>query len=283
MPRKGSSRTYRCPPEHGHASVTCYRHGCGCEACCAAYAAAAVAYRKRVAYGRVTPKLDPGPSVAHIEQLRADGWTLNQIAAASGIHKTGLQRVLRGVAWVTPDTENRILSATVRPVKTEKGRVPAVGTRRRLQALVAQGWTITALAEQLGRDMRSVHALCFADGCSERTRTAVATLYTRMAGTQAPDGFARKRALTLAGKYGWVDSWAWGDVDLDDPDAAPLEVAADEPGWVVTELAHLHDLGESPAQAIAQLGFTPDALEKLAYRYHRRDLAAWVRQERKAA
>lgn len=93
------------------------------------------------------------------------------------------------------------------------------GTRRRLQALAAVGWTTTELAAQLGyRSPVSVSHL----RSSERrtlvtTATRIAALYDAL-WEQKPTGGQRTR--NHARKMGWAPPMAWDD-DIDDPSAVP--------------------------------------------------------------
>ena len=274
MPREGTSRTHRCPDDHPH-TISCYRqHLCGCERCLWANAEAARVYRRRVAYGRIS-KVDPGPSIRRLQELRAAGWKWKQIEQGTGCNRASLQRLIQGrVAWVTQETETRILTATVKPPELHRGLVDSTGTRRRLQALVAQGWTFTELAKRLGTGSpQSLYQKAVGNMVQEHTRRAVDALFRELWNVTPPDGATASRARTAARKHGWLTALAWDDID-NDPE--PATTTPSEPGWAVTELDHLHSLGESPAQAVAALGSTVDALEKLARRHHRPDLARWV-------
>lgn len=95
--------------------------------------------------------------------------------------------------------------------------VPAVGTARRLRALVAAGWSWRALAGRLGvtasRPRRWAESL---DGVVRReTAEKVDALFREIA--MVPGG--SRYALTVARKYGWQPPLAW--LDIDDPAEQP--------------------------------------------------------------
>ncbi len=94
----------------------------------------------------------------------------------------------------------------------------AVGTRRRIQALSAIGWTYGDLAERLGVTRSAVHHLT-----DERPRIEATTarritaLYDRLSMTPGPSAITRARALAA----GWPPPLAWDDDTIDDPTAKP--------------------------------------------------------------
>jgi hypothetical protein len=101
---------------------------------------------------------------------------------------------------------------------TEDVKVPRTGTRRRLQALAAIGWTSTDLAVRLGVDRTAVSENMRYEGpvlvtTAARTRA----LYDELSMTPGPSAIARARALAK----GWAPPLAWDDDTIDDPKAKP--------------------------------------------------------------
>ena len=104
--------------------------------------------------------------------------------------------------------------------------VDAAGTRRRIQALVWNGWSLTRLAYRLGyarpvlqHKMRSAHV-------SAASAAKVRALYDELWDQAPPEGTKdEKRAAGMARRYarerGWVPSLAWDDDKIDDPAAKP--------------------------------------------------------------
>jgi transposase len=105
--------------------------------------------------------------------------------------------------------------------------VPAVGTRRRLQALTAAGWSSSQLAERLGVTKSAIAQLrrVGQDRVLATTAGDVAALYDRC-WWRTPPGRYQARAERYAAAQGWRPPWDWDGVDLDDPAAAPLEHGA---------------------------------------------------------
>lgn len=102
--------------------------------------------------------------------------------------------------------------------------VPAVGTARRLQALVAFGYTWLALENRLGLSRRSLR--CIAVGTNSRvlrsTAENIALLFEELSATPGPSSYARK----IAARHGWVPPLAWDSID--DPGELPNVQGFDE-------------------------------------------------------
>ncbi|WP_162815523.1 helix-turn-helix domain-containing protein [Microbacterium arborescens] len=275
---KGSTRTHRCPADHSH-GTNCYdHHGCGCESCIVAHRVDAAAFRRRRAYGHVTPPVDATAARARIVELLSAKWTQRQIAQAAGVSVSTVKRVLAGFPKVAPEVEKRLLADLQRPRPVAKANVDATGTKRRLQALMAHGWTFRELASRIGVDERQITWTMQAHTVTRARADAVASLYRALWDQPAPER-TRDRTRRIAARRGWVGALAWENID--DPDEQPDTAdAALEPGWKLREVEHLRSLGESPARALEALGTTPDAVERMARNHHRPDLARWASSAR---
>jgi hypothetical protein len=109
------------------------------------------------------------------------------------------------------------------------GRVLALGTKRRLRALQAIGWTLTAIADELGTKRSRVEKWCSEDRTYVYTTTAarVAEVYERLCMTR-PTGRWATRTRNLAASKGYAPPLAW--LDIDDPSERPaVRPAALEP------------------------------------------------------
>ncbi|MDV6278330.1 hypothetical protein R3Q06_33355, partial [Rhodococcus erythropolis] len=196
-------------------------------------------------YGRFTSMyVDAAPVLEHLEHLRRTGIGLRPLAAASGVSRRALQRLsahtpnthphphpspspssdsgrgsgLRPPTKVLRTTADAILAVrTVEPAPS--ALVPEIGTRRRLQALIALGWPQTLIAHELGIEAtnlsRMVHGRC-AHVTAARA-TEVGELYTRWEMIPGPS----LRARAQAARYRWAPPLAWDAHALDDPDASP--------------------------------------------------------------
>ena len=116
---------------------------------------------------------------------------------------------------------------------------PAIGTRRRLQALAAAGWSAAQLADQLHVTRGAVAALrgTRQDRVLATTAAAVAALYEDC-WWRTPPGRGRDltRTEAWAARQGWADPSRWAAQDLDHPDASPTDLV-DEPDPVAIAAA----------------------------------------------
>jgi lambda repressor-like predicted transcriptional regulator len=165
------------------------------------------------------------------------------------------------------------------------GLDPAAGTRRRLQALVFNGWSVRQLAARLGRTQPNLRLTLHR---SERVRpdvaAAVRALYDEL-WDQAPperDRFER-RSVTMARRYarerGWVPPLAWDDDEIDDPAASPADGWERREGvrrWGVLaeDAADLLRAGEEPGRVAERLGVTRSTLSTVLTRAARKQVGA---------
>lgn len=102
----------------------------------------------------------------------------------------------------------------------EQGRprsVPALGTQRRIQALMAIGWSAEEQAKALGwNHKRAVHRLRFVTYVYRSTHEQVAEMYERLSGKPGPSAGTRGRARSA----GYAPPLAWDDID--NPDETPV-------------------------------------------------------------
>lgn len=129
----------------------------------------------------------------------------------------------------------------------------ADGTRRRLQALSAAGWSTAALAEHMGVTKTAIAALR-STGQSRvlaRTATLVAQLYDRL-WWRTPTNRHPLRSGRHAEREGWIPPWRWHGVDLDDPGAEPLALPSQVDEVAVSEavLGRRVRLGNAERRAV---------------------------------
>lgn len=98
--------------------------------------------------------------------------------------------------------------------------VDAVGTVRRLRALMAIGWPTAKLAAELGVSPHWIRRLA---GSRRRVRVgtaeSVTSLYERLGGHPGPSAVT----VGVARRLGYVPPIGWDDDDLDDPAARPWQ------------------------------------------------------------
>jgi hypothetical protein len=144
---------------HVHGTYACYSlDQCRCRPCVDAVTSYERTRTRQTAYGRWQPYVDASPARQHVEELRAAGMGLKLIARHSGVAHGALAKLIYGDAQrrlapskrIRPETERKILAvqATIDTLGATV-HVDATGTRRRLQALVAVGWSQSQLARRL--------------------------------------------------------------------------------------------------------------------------------------
>ena len=151
--------------------------------------------------------------------------------------------------------------------------VDATAARRRLQALVALGWSQAKLAARLGMTPSNFGAMLDRGQVLAATDRAVAALYREL-WDRAPDESTHRakisasRARNYARGRGWPPPMAWDDEAIADPAAVPAEdwQRPSRPTRPAAELAaeaeELIGWGYSRADAAERLGVTTGALEK---------------------
>lgn len=180
-------------------------------------------YRElRLLDGTWEPFTDPAPTQAHITHLRSQGLSVRAIARMAGVPLS----TLSPIAWpehVTSRVKIRhATEAAVLAVRFDldhipgEAFIPATGTRRRLQALAAAGWTMGWVAEQLGVSLAMVSdtALNSEQVTAARARQ-IRDIFNAHAYKPGPSDLCRRRSI---GK-GWAPAAAWDDID--DPTENP--------------------------------------------------------------
>lgn len=218
--------------QHKHGTQGAYtQDGCRCTHCTRANTATKREYRTAVAYGRREGLLKAEPVRQHLADLRAAGFSLQTIADASGLALSSVAALVYGVpardlpptTHVRADTADRLLAVDAATAALPGGaRIPATGSRRRLQALASLGWGTSALSTRTALTQRSLNRLLNSDvdTVTLDTARAVATLYARLrlapppGRTQLQRNAARQSAAR-AQAAGWRPPHAWHDIDID--------------------------------------------------------------------
>lgn len=226
-----------CPKAvHEHGQYATYiAHKCRCTVCITANRNKERIRRRAKLYGRHW-LVDAEPARQHIRHLMAAGMGLKTIARAAGYSGSGqITSIVYGKYWTQPDhperrpprkqigrdAEARILA--IRPALMPSAKVDALGTTRRLQALVARGYSLLRIADQLPVGHLAVRRLTHGESthCLESTRAAVAALFDQWCDTPPPartgnQGGSVTRAVNFARRQGWQPAASWDDIDLDE-------------------------------------------------------------------
>ncbi len=182
------------------------------------------------AYGTwVSQRVDADPVRAHLLALRAAGVGTRAVADATGVSRSALVVLLNGrpergtppPRFVMVSTAEKLLALPVpsHPVEmaATMARVPAIGFRRRVQALVANGWTMTYLAVRLGVTVTNLSAALQREHVSAKRHRDAAALFDEL---QLPG--PSERAKAYARKRKWPLPLEWDEDMIDDPAARPV-------------------------------------------------------------
>lgn len=233
-----AAEVFVCPDDHKHAeNTTCYTaHRCRCTRCTQGNSARANATRRQQAYGRYERRrADVLPVIAHIRYLQGFGYSYERIAAAAGVNSRSVYlantmqlkfmfaRVARAILDVTPNLDEL-------PGGT---RIPTRGAVRRLQALATRGWSIAAVAREIGSDRKRLSHWGSQPQIVLRHHRALAAAYEHLWDAEPPsegpwDARTIKRTIARATAAGWAPPLAWDDIDNDPEPQTGDQVVVDE-------------------------------------------------------
>jgi hypothetical protein len=285
LPPRPRKRT-RCPKDHKHAAAsTCFiQHQCRCTPCVEAHNARERNRQKQKAYGRFdTGLVDAEPVRQHVLELIEFGIGYKRIAMLAGVGITGVRSLVWGRQDPGPrygeipkrvgrEKAEKILA--VQPTIEHLGArrsVPGIGTHRRVQALVARGWSVTRIGRELGWEPGNFHAMMRREHVGAATHREVAALYDRLWNVEPPqeewrDKIAHTRSLGFAKRRGWLPPLAWDDIDTDpEPERDVVKQGRATAEEILDDVEFLLEGGEAPAQIATIIGRSPGAIAKLAY------------------
>lgn len=164
-----------------------------------------------------TAYIDATPTRNHIASLRAAGWSLRAIAGTAGLSSSTVSNLARTVTpTCAPDTAARILAINADTIPaTSAGTtdpfVARVGTTRRLQALLAIGWTHQTMREHSGLQTASLlHQK--GNWVTRSTHDTVAAMYRDLTARPGPS----PRTAARARRLGYASPLSWHDIDHDE-------------------------------------------------------------------
>lgn len=236
---EGEKRDCSCKEaSHVHGTRQAYAiDGCRCRPCIDASTRYKAAWAKQKAFGRYdSGRVDAEPVRAHARALMAGGVSVRQMSKLSGVSRTTVNTLIYGgrtdrghapYPRIQREAAEKIMA--IKPVLANVAPrycLDATGSHRRLQALVAIGWSKARIAAKLGILPANFNTFMVADKCTAKRAVQVKELYDRLwnqpqTGT---DGYSRAssaRARNYAAARGWVPPLAWDDDCIDDPTAVP--------------------------------------------------------------
>ena len=224
---------------------------------------------RMIAYGRWQPYVPADAAREHVRWLSSCGVGWEQAATLAGLTRSVVSRLLYGTSdrppsrRIRPESEAAILA--VRPtldVVDARTIVDATGTRRRLQGLAWQGWSMRRLSARLGPGVQLSAILLRDVRVRAATARAVIGLCRELHDKQPPEGTRAERVAAARTRnhareeMGWVPLAAWDAID--DPAAVPVpgweRGERREPGTLAGEVLELTGFGLDLGEAAERLG-----------------------------
>lgn len=206
---------------------------CRCTDCRAANSAWTRRRKRQMAYGRWQPLIDAEPVRLHVKALSAAGLGARRVCALAGVSESAVRGLLHGrpgrsCARIRPDIAAAILAVRVTPDVIAAGQhVDAAPTRRRIQALMAIGWSLAAQARKLGRSPANYTKILHGALVEVGTARQVAGLYRQFEASPPPESWVKARTIRYAVEHGFALPAAWDDIDA--PDAVPHDPTEPDP------------------------------------------------------
>jgi lambda repressor-like predicted transcriptional regulator len=166
--------------------------------------------------------MDAHQTLAHIERLNAGGMSYGSIASAAGLSRSTITKIVRqGQPKVTQRVATALL-AVRGPIydgadPEDETFVPRTGAVRRIQALLAIGWTHQLMSKRMDQGGNWTANFVHQKGqwVTRRNHLRVVALYDALWNIPGPSAATRRRAA----RKGYLPPLAWDDDSIDDPAA----------------------------------------------------------------
>lgn len=273
-------------PAPNHDTLTCYTHyGCRLTACVERYLAWDRARSRALAEGTWQPLVDAEPVRAHLRAFLARDLTLFRAAQLASVNPHVIYQLFNRRPrqhTIRAEIARKILA--VDPKEAPPPFVDAIGTVRRIQALVAAGWPMRYLEPRLGIGHNVIQqTLARAElgrPVLSTTAVKVAEGYERLLPIKPPqDGvpeLAMRRARALAAKRKWAPARYWAAFPgcIDDPHFESM-YGLTRGDRVVLDALWLEEEHRYPRAVVAErLGMERDALDRAIARWRNKQGAA---------
>ena len=218
-----------------------------------------------------------GPARTRVLELHQQGWSLAALEAMIGESQGHLSNlVYEGHSdarrWVTREREARILDLEPTLDLVPDGcHVPGLGTRRRVQALSAIGWSLQEVADLAGVSKQALAGSLRAHRVTARVARTIRGIYLELESTPGPSERTRRHAATK----GWPPPAAWDDVDDPREDAEHTAQAPTHGSRLsVDSLTDCASWGMTREQAAHRLGVRPGSIDRWLNRHEAPGLRA---------
>ncbi|MFE3276389.1 hypothetical protein [Nocardia sp. NPDC059239] len=161
---------------------------------------------------------------SHLDTLYNWGFSDHAIAAAAGMDQKSVWKIRHRVHdKVSIECAARIMAVTHVPVPAQSGmKVPNIGTKRRIQALLAIGWKLDDLGQLAGVSGRQFSQYNTRTWVQYETWAKVRELYEELSGTPGSSRYGETRARNS----GYLPPLAWEGHDIDHPQQSPIWMPA---------------------------------------------------------
>ena len=234
-------------------------------------------FTKQRLYGRWESSYVPAQPVRdHVDALREAGVGTMHLARISGVSRSTIRKMLigdrrRGTApskKLAASTAQKLLAVPIPDIPhhivAPGTKVPAIGTNRRLRALVAFGYTQRELAERIGVLESNFTTLIDGkrDSVLAATAIRVESLFRELQLIPGPSNRARNHAVRRA----WFVPMAWDEDTIDNPDAQP-EIGNVDNSSFAERYYELRDLGYRHEQIADKFGVQRESLDRQLMRH----------------
>jgi transcriptional regulator with XRE-family HTH domain len=269
-----------------HGTQACYTAGCRRDECRIAHRDKQREERRLKAYGRwESPFTDAEPARKHLLMLSEHGIGLRRSAELAGISHATMTRLIYGEDGAPPAERIRFRTEAaifaVQPsgeLVADGVAVPGCGPARRVQALIADGWSQKYIEGRVGMYPGSLAGLLKnGTGTTLGFARKIAALYDELWNTApsqetATDRRTALRSRRMAERQGWLPWRAWDDESIDDPTAEP-DLSYREagrkrkPAVVAAEAREMLRHGAGRAVAAERLGISRGYIDTLLVRF----------------
>jgi hypothetical protein len=204
------------------------------------------------------------PARQHILELRATGLSLDSIAYQAGVSRVStLSPLLAGQrTTLRSTTAERVLSVPVPDFPQLDGTyklIPAIGSQRRVQALMAIGYRAQEIQVMVGLSPPGMSLIL--NGRNKLIRVELAERFDQVFRRCELHPRKDRRAILRAQRNNWPPPLFWDSDTIDDPDAEPYvpEVIVDE--WH-DDFRELCSMGLSQRHAAERMGIKWSTLQR---------------------
>ena len=186
--------------------------------------------------------VDAAPVRAHLARLADQGIGFKRVADLTGLPADSVRVIVAGRRGSGPRSgqlPQRVRHLTAQQILAVRisddscAVVDATGARRRVQALIVNGWSQTKLAERAGVSPRQFGRVLRQSTVRATTHGAIEALFDQLWNVAPPqatehDRAAAERCRSYARTLGWLPPLAWDDIDTDAAPAGAETVYLDE-------------------------------------------------------